>query len=353
MFNALFLLLLVLFIGSVYQKGVLRQMDLMVVDLDQTSTSRLVTRQFAESEKFRVSFAGGYGAATEALKKGHAVAAVVIPAGLTEAVKSKQGGEILLLVDGTNYIIANSVYSKANEILLSINGGIALKTLAGLGFLPDEAAQTVQSLNLEQKILFNPSYNYSYYLSYGLCGAGIFSLAMSAFALSLLRSTQEKRIFLKELAAKTTVFCLFIFAVINLLFFLLHMVFGLPAAGSLAIFFPLTMGYSLLIAAFGIILLCIVRRAEQIFQLGIFFATTLFFTTGYTWPFQSVPEIMKPLYFINPLTPFVNGVRACLVMGAGWDVMGRYILWQLALSAVYLSVGFLLSYRRRYRYLKE
>lgn len=344
--NAFFLVVLVLFIGLVYQKGVLDQMDMVLVDQDQTSTSRLVARQLADNEKLRVSYAGDYSYAADALKKGETVAGVVIPSGLAEAVKSKQGGEILLVVDGANYIVANSVYAKVNEILLSINGAISLETLSGQGFLPAEANKIVQSIKLDQIILYNPDYNYSYYLSYGLFGAGIFSLAMSAFALSLCKSRQAKVFYFKELAAKTFAFTAFICVLINVLYLFAQIVFRLPSQGIFLLFFILTIGYSLLIAAFGVILFAIACQEERIFQLGVFFATTLFFTTGYTWPLQSMPEIIKPLYYLNPLTPFTNGVRACLVMGAGWGVMGKYIFSQLVLVAVYLPAGF---YIRRYK----
>lgn len=352
-FNAFFLMILVLFICLVYQKGVLDRMDIVMVDLDQTSTSRLVTSQFADNEKFQVDYAADYSSALEAIKNGKAVAGVVIPPGLAETVKNKQGGEVLLLVDGTNYIVANSAYAKANEILLSLNVGIALKTLSGLGYLPPEGERLVQPIKLEQKILYNPGYNYAFYLSYGLCGAGIFSLAMSAFALSLCQSIiNERTMSFKELAAKTIAFTLFICPLINLLYVMVKVIFGLPWQGAFLMFFFLTVGYSLLIAAFGISLLAIARKEERIFQLGVFFATTLFFTTGYTWPLQSIPEIMKPIYWINPLTPFLNGVRACLVMGADGGVMGRYILWQLALAGFYLLVSFLL-YGGRYEKLSK
>lgn len=347
-FNSFFLVLLVLLIGSVYQKGVLDRIPTLVADLDQTATSRLITRQFAENDKFQVSFAADYPAVTEALKRGQVLAGVVIPPGLGEAVKSKKGGEILLLVDGTNYIAANSVYSRASEILTALNAGIAMKSLEGTGILPDEAAKIAQGIKLEQKILYNPGYNYAYYLSYGLCGAGIFSLAMTAFALSLCRSIQGENLSRKELGAKLVVFSAFLCILINLLFAILQIIFSLPNQGSFPAFFSLVFGYSFLIALFGMILFSIARREERIFQLGVFFATALFFTTGYTWPLQSIPAGMQGIYYLNPLTPFLNGIRACLVMGAGWAVMGKYVLWQFVLIAVYFPVGFSF-YKRSYK----
>lgn len=341
MFNAIFLMILILFIGLVYQKGVLDRMDMVIADLDQTSTSRLVVRHFSDNEKFHVSFLDSYSSVMDALEKGRALAGVVIPPGLSEAVKSKKGAEVLLLIDGTNYIAANSAYAKANEILYSLNGGITIKILEGSGILPAEAANIAQAIQMKQKVLYNPNYNYAYYLDYGLFGAGIFSLVMSAFALSLFRDHRKNLLSLRAMAARGMVFCLLISVMINMLFVFGGTVFHLPMAGSYLTFYILTLGYGLLITVFGVILFLITRAEEEIFQLSVFFATTVFFTTGYTWPLQSIPTLLKPIYYLNPLTPFLNGSRACLVMGAGWGVMGKYILWQFALAGLFFFISFL------------
>lgn len=342
MFNAFFLIILILFIGFVYQKGVLDRMDMVIADLDQTSTSRQVVRYFADNEKFQVSYLDSYPAVMDALEKGRALAGVVIPPGLSETVKNKKGAEVLLLIDGTNYIAANSAFAKANEILYSINAGITIKMLEGSGILPATAANIAQVIQMKQKVLYNPGYNYAYYLDYGLFGAGIFSLAMSAYALSLFRDHRKNFLSLRAMVARSMVFCLLISLMINLLFVFGGTVFHLPMAGSYLTFFILALGYGLLITVFGVILFLMAREEEGIFQLSVFFATTVFFTTGYTWPLQSIPTLLKPIYYLNPLTPFLNGSRACLVMAADWGVMGKYILWQLALTGLYFFINFLI-----------
>ncbi len=353
-FNIFFLILLVLFIGFVYQKGALDKMNMVIADLDQTSTSRMIVRHFADNEKFQVSYANDYPSVMAALKKGQALAGLVIPPGLSDSVKNKKGAEILLLIDGTNYIAANSAYSKANEILYSLNAGIVVKTLEGTGILPGEAEKIAQVIKMEQKVFHNPGYNYAYYLDYGVCGAGVFSLSMSAFALSLCRNMKKRIFAFQELAAAAVAFFIYISIMIILVFAFMGWFFNLPVGGSFSAFFALSAGCGLLITVFGIILFFIAGEEGRIFQLSVFFATTLMFTTGYTWPLQSLSECLKPLYFFNPLTPFLNGARACLVMGVEWAVMEKYILWQFVLVIVYLiPVISLYKYRNKLKFFSE
>lgn len=337
-FNACCIMVLVFLIGFIYQKGVLNQIPLVIVDLDRTSISRNISAQFAENPKFVVTQAGGYPAVFLAIKAGQVQAALILPAGLAEDLKKGQGSDLLLVIDNTNYIIANTVYAKANEILATVNGGLAIQSLAGHGILPDQAAKLVQSVRLEQKILYNPSYNYAYYLSYGIFSAGIFSLLMSGIAVTLVRQRRQGAFRLADLAAKFIVYGIFAALVTNLVFFVARLVFALPGEGAYVNFFLLTLPFGFLIALFGMIFYEIARDELQIFQASVFFATPLLFITGYTWPLQSIPDFLHPIYYLNPLTPFMNGVRAALVMGGDFPVAFKYTSWELGLIVFYLLI---------------
>ena len=346
MFNAGSILALIFLIGFIYQKGVLSQIPLVIVDLDQTSVSRSVAEQFTANDKFDISWAPDYLSARQDIASGAAQAAIVIPPGLASGIKQGQGADILLAIDATNYIAANTIYARANETIQTVNGGLAVKILAGQGILGGEAANLVQSVKLAQKNLYNPDYNYAYYLSYGIFSAGIFSLLMSGIAVSLIREGRKKKFRISDLAAKYIVYGAFAALVTNLVFLIARMTFALPGQGSYFNFFLLTLPYGYLIALFGMIFSRFAGDELRVFQASVFFATPLIFLTGYTWPLQSIPLLLQPIYYLNPLTPMLNGVRAALVMGGGFAVVGRYTLWQLVLIGFYLMIA-LAVYRRR------
>ncbi|NMA15486.1 MAG: ABC transporter permease, partial [Clostridia bacterium] len=280
------------------------------------------------------------------VNKGEAAVGLVLPPGLSEDFKRQRGAEVLLIINGTNYIVANTAYAKASEILQTLNAGIAIKTLEGKGFLSQEAQKTVQAIKLEQKILYNPDYNYAYYLTYGVLGVGVFSLLMSAISVTLSRQGKSKGFTASELAAKLIVYGGFACIMTNVIFRLAQVIFKLPAKGFLGGFFGLTFFYGYLIVLFALLLWVVAVDEVRIFQAGVFFATPLFFITGYTWPLDSIPWFMHFLYWLCPFTPFLNGVRASLVMGAGYQVVFKYMLWELALIAVYLPIVWLV-YKKR------
>ncbi len=347
LFSVFALLALVFLIGFIYQMGVLNSLSLVLVDQDQSSASRMISRAFTENQKFTVIPAPDYLSAVRMIHEGKAGAGVIIPEGISRDIKEQKTAELLLIVDGTNYIAANSAYSKANEILQTLNGGIATQILEGKDFLPEEAKKIVQKVALQQKILYNSDYNYAYYLSYGIFSAGVFSLAMSAIALTLAQQRKKNAFCSRDLTVKIMIYGLFSCAVSNVVFKLAQIVFHLPDRGSWIFFLSLTLPYGVLIAAFALILFSLAKEEVRILQAAVYFATSLFFCTGYTWPFQSIPEILRPLYYLNPLTPFLNGVRACFVMGCDFGVISNYIWWQLAQILLYSLFAFLF-YRLRW-----
>lgn len=341
------LILFVILIGSIYGSGTLNQIPTLVLDLDQTSTSEIITKQFMDNEKFTVTRVYDYPSLLNDLNNGKATVGVIIPGDFARGIKSQKGSEILFMIDGTNYIVGNMAYARASEILQTINGGIALQTMEGKGFLPHEAAKLVQSVALQKKVLYNPTYNYSYYLSYGLFGAGIFSLLMSSISSTLSNQSRIYSFTGKETLIKVIVYGLFASIVTGVAYLLGANIFKLPLNGNLVYFFGLCLIYGFLISTFALILLSIAQDEVRIYQLSAFFAMPLFFVSGFTWPLQSIPEILKPLYYLCPLTPFLNGTRAILVMGVNFNVVSKYMLWQVGLSAIYLPLAVLLYKKSR------
>lgn len=341
--NSALLLLVVLLIGFLYAAGAVDRIPTALLDLDNSSTSRTVIRQFQENDKFYIEQVQNYPELQALFKKGSIKAALVIPPGFSRDIKGQKGAEILLLVDGSNYIIANTAYAKANEMLLTINGGISIKTLEGKGLLPFEAENVAQLVGFEEQLLYNSQNNYSYYLTYGILGAGAFSLLMSAIGVTFARRYRAQNI--KETAAGLLVFSAVAVAALNMAYLAAITVFKLPSRAGYGYFFGLTVFYGMLIACYGLLLATVAKEEVRAMQFSVFFVTPLFFVTGYTWPAQQIPFYLLPLHYLCPMSPFVNGVRAVLVMGAGWAGAAKYYSWLLAQLLFYLPLSLWLYHR--------
>ncbi|MDS1029664.1 ABC transporter permease [Bacillota bacterium LX-D] len=337
--NMLFTITVVFLIGFVYSAAVVDEIPAGIVDLDHTSLSKNIVRQFTENNKFQTTTISNYAALNQLLKTDQVDVGIVIPPGLTEEIKKQQGGKMLLIVDGTNYIVANSAYVKANEILLTMNGGITLQTLEGKGILPAEAEKLVQNIQFKQKLLYNPTNNYSYYLTYGIIATGIFSLMMTASAITLAQKfLKHGKASSKELLASMIVFAIFVALSLNICFLTAGFYFSLPLENYQG-FLPISIGAAMLVAILGVLLFVLARNELAIFQAGVFFSTTFIFITGFTWPVQSFPPFLLPIYYLCPLSPILNGIRASLIMGLDSAYLVKYFIWLGCLIVLYLPLG--------------
>lgn len=345
--NLILTVLIVFIIGSIYAAGVVNDVNTVVLDMDHTSASQTIIRHFNDHERFKIiGEVNSYAELQQVLAADKAEIALVFPPNMYQEIKKGKGSDMLMIIDQSNYIIANSAYAKAYEILQTINGGISIKLMNAKGLTPYEATTTASSLLVEHKYLYNQN-NYSFYLSYGILAAGIFSLLMSSIGITLTQNyKREAKYTLKELLAKVVFFSLITTLAINNAFLLIAYFYHLPLAGTYLGFFLISVFYALLISIFGVMLFVLVGHESRILQASSFFATVLFFATGFTWPYKAIPIYLKPIYFLCPFTPFLNGLRANLVMGLGLNYTGKYLIWLIAQTAIYLPLAFILYIKK-------
>ncbi|NPC86553.1 ABC transporter permease [Pyxidicoccus fallax] len=90
-------------------------LDLAVVDQDRTALSRELVRQVTASEEFVLAWEGtSPEEAIRELRRGHAVAVMVLPHGFSEDV-ARGAGQVQLLMDGADGNTATQALAKAQR----------------------------------------------------------------------------------------------------------------------------------------------------------------------------------------------------------------------------------------------
>lgn len=116
----------------------------------------------------------------------------------------------------------------------------------------------------------------------------------------------------------------------------IHGYFGSPMRGSFAIFLLGTFVYQFSAAGIGILLATITRSAPQLGLLCILVIAPIAFLSGAWMPIESLPEQMKIMSAISPLTYYSEFANAVVFRGAGLE-----LLWQqLAAMAIIGAVCF-------------
>lgn len=152
--------------GGIYQRLVLRELPVAVVDLDGSRLSRLVTTSLDATPELALSSAAGASLddVRGRLERGEISAWVLIPEGFSANVKRGQKTQLLLATDMSNILVGKTVRSAASRVVATLNVGTEIAVLKKLGVGRSSVAARAYPIVVEDNQLFNPSTNYAEYL---------------------------------------------------------------------------------------------------------------------------------------------------------------------------------------------
>jgi ABC-2 type transport system permease protein len=123
-------------------------------------------------------------------------------------------------------------------------------------------------------------------------------------------------------------------AIVYLVAGLLGIHLRLEAGALLAVAGIIVVG-SALFAAFSLDVACIVKSRERFMGIGQLLTMPLFFASSAVYPVAIMPDWLKAIAAVNPLTYMVDALRASMVVGGGSD---RGLAVDFAVLAVFLVV---------------
>lgn len=343
--NTGLMFLAIIFVGLLYGSAYINDFDTILVDLDDTSMSRMVVNTFSQSTDFDVEIASNQKEVQEALRKSQKSVGIIIPDGFSKNVRLQKSTDIWFGVDANNYIVANSAYSRGAKLINTINNGIALKTLGAKEYSAYQAKELLQIVNIKSKYLNNPSLGYNTYLSYGIVVAAIFSIMISAFANALIWRNSKERLDEITLKAKLMFYSGYTMILGTLLFLAMALVFKLPFAGNIIFLMLELLLFGGIVFSVSLIVASLCKQEYRVVQLCAFMATSMIFLTGFTWPVQCMPFVIKVISAICPLTPMLHAARAIVVNDCNLLIFLKYFVWQGLLLSIYFPLGMYLFKR--------
>jgi len=165
-----------LFFLSMLQEGLPTDLPIAIVDLDNTSTSRNLTRQLNAFEGTKV--VAQYNDFTQAqteMQQGNIYGIFYIPRNFTqETIAGKR--PVLSFYTNNSYLIAGSLLFKDMKTVATLaTGAVALQTGRAKGYSDAQVIAGFQPITIETHPIGNPWLNYSVYLS-NILLLGIFAL---------------------------------------------------------------------------------------------------------------------------------------------------------------------------------
>jgi len=324
----------------------MKNIDIAIVDMDLSSSSRELTNKFEASEFF--NFVGNSFSLEEAnnlIIEDKADMILVIPLEFEKKLVKEKLGNLQLLVNSINGTVAGIGNSYAQQIILDFNQDIIMD------FLDVESMQAISEnkvLNIFYQYWYNPELNYKTYMVPGILVLLVTIIGMFLSAMNLVR---EKEIGTIEQINVTPIrkyqfifgklFPFWIIALFDLALGLAlgKLLFDIPFVGSVGLVFLVASVYLLVVLGFGLLVSTITETQQQAMFISWFFLMIFVLMSGLFTSTESMPQWAQYLNYINPIAYFIKIIRMILLKGSGFNdifkeliILGSYGITVLTLA---------------------
>lgn len=343
--------LIITLFALVFSKIFVEQIPMGILDMDNSSTSKTVIKQFEETSRFKVvCYAQSEDELNEAIKTKKVNVGLIVPHDFGKDANTMKAPKTILLIDETNIVIGNNALSYGSEILNTVNAKIQLKVLEANNVVPYAAQKSITSLSFTERILYDPQMSYMRYLLYGLIGAALQQVYIGALAPMLieeklnmvkmkLRSREGFRK-LAKISIKTLVFAVQAAVGTSLSLYVAGKYFDLPLRGDLIDYFIILAVFILDLTAISFLFSFIFDAVDQCVRFCMFLSVPTFLTAGYVWPdYMMPPHFFSAVKKIWPLVYFINPLKTMNLKGSEFSVILPYIQGGLYYALFWLPIG--------------
>lgn len=320
----------------------MRNINLGIVDRDQSLTSRQLTEKVLSSGYFHLSdIAGSYEEALLRVENNMTDIILEIPSGFEKDLGREKEVEILIAANAVN----------------GTKGGMGSAYLSGIIQQFNGEGQTASHIasRIVPTYLFNPHLNYKNYMVPGIL---VFLITIISGFLTALNIVSEKERGTIEqinvtpipkalfLLSKLIPFWIIGFILLTIGMLITWIVYGLLPLGSIGVIYLFSAVYLIAFTGFGLAISSVSSNQQQAMYTAFFFLIIFALLSGLFTPISSMPEWARTFTLFNPVRYFVEVMRMVYLKGSGLaDLSGHF--FAVFLFALFFNVLAVLSYRKK------
>ncbi len=310
--HLLMLALLLLMSGAtaeIYQGLVIRDVPVAVLDLDQSTSSRTVSRYIDATREVQVVQApiSCVEDAQELLTRGAVSAVVLIPPRFSSDLKHGREPRVLVAIDGSNIVIAKNVGKALSAAIGTVSAGTQINFARKLGQSEAGAMGAVLPISVDVNDTFNPANNYAVYIVPGATFFLLHVYAMLLFASVFLPEDASPglahRVGRMTAIGVTTL-------LLGIAFFLVLMPYArVTVQSSLGVAVSVLALFLLAEGLFATALARVLPGPLFAFQATIIVTMLALMLSGITWPTDMFPAPLQQFAAWVPFTAFARALR--------------------------------------------
>lgn len=353
-------LVFTILLGEMFSPIFVQNIPVAVYDMDQSTTSRNLVDQFYDSTTLSIS--EDYSSVDEIKEKlldGDIHGAIIIPKDFGKDITGKKGAKAVVFMDNSNFMYGNNVMSAVNTIFETVNAGVQIKYLEAGSMVPYQAEQNIYTLNLADRILYNPQVGYFYYLFSGLLAIFIQQAFLAAGVPILVEEKSRLRDLSMDISqdfirikmslmvrrfALITGFSLI--SMMGCLKLAMHIT-GFPMRGNILVLMLFQIVFLGALTGMALVIASVFEQVAHAVQFTMFLTIPTFLSCGFAWPeYMMAPGFANIIKGIWPLYYYVIPMKDVMLKGATLEMLTPYLIGGIVFAAVWIPLGVFLFGRK-------
>ncbi len=320
------------------------------IDQDQSTSSRSLRRLLIASPNIRIrEISSDPSSIQSALWQGDAMALIIIPPGFHRDILAARTAEVQVSSHGGYLLAGSKALSNVSQAVLTMGAAISMHKLQSLGVSPNQAFDNVQPLQLHTRALYNPHNGYGHSIVPAVMVLVIQQTLLIGVTLILGRQAEQGliptgwRAYFGMWVTFTSI------GLFNSLYFFvgaLRLQHYAQAEHWLHLFL-FALLFSSCIAAFAMLLGRLFKTRERGLQLLLVTSIPILFLSGYSWPMEALPPLLKLLGWLLPSTAGIHGFVGINQLGASLFDTQHEVRVLATLTMAFIALGLWLYRTRR------
>ena len=325
----------------------LKNVSMVLCDLDKTPASRSFIENFTNSGYFTVEYAtDDYGSIRQYLDDNKVSMGLVIPPKFGDKVLRKEPATVQVLLDGSDGSTAATTMGYVNQIIVRSSTKILTEVLGGK--IP------VGRVDAETRAWYNPSLKSRNFMVPGVL---VLILLITTTNLTAMAIVREKEIGTLEqimvtpitptelILGKLIPFTIVGFTNVSVVISVMVFGFGIAIKGSVLLLFLLSGFFLLTSLGVGLFVSTISRTQQQAMMTAVFFMMMpMLYISGFVFPIENMPKLLQYLSLAIPMRYYLVIIRSIILKGVGLST-----LWLQALMLLLMGLAILAASVLRFR----
>lgn len=328
----------------------IKNIKLVVVDQDRSTASRQMISKISSSGYFKLT---GYGSsfeeAMEQVEKDEADLVLEIPAHFDRDIIKENEANLFMALNAINGVKANIGGAYLKNIIADFNRELRMKWIQFPRFNPETQIEITSSN------WFNPLMNYKYFMVPGIL---VLLLTMVGANLTAINIVREKEIGTIEqinvtpvrkhhfILGKLIPFWVLGLFVLTVGLLIARVVYGIIPMGSLLTIYAFAAVYLLAVLGLGLLISTYSTTQQQAMLVSFFLMMIIILLGGLLTSIESMPRWAQYITRANPVSYFIEVMRAVMLKGSGLKDIIPQLLTILGFAIVFNGWA-VYSYRKR------